>query len=156
MTLSPLLAWARPGNPPLFFFPLARAHSDPHNLSLALALPSQIVCSSSDFDFDFVTGSPSDIQVERGCTYALYCRAHSLANVALKKFKSLTTADQVMIKELKMLYDDSRSNSCIEHATGIIEEEKAPENLSKKISRISLTRADKKVPFRLGFSTCLS
>ncbi|KAI7980229.1 hypothetical protein LOK49_Contig179G00001 [Camellia lanceoleosa] len=93
---------------------------------------------------------------ERGCTYALYCRAHSLANNALKKFKSLTTADQVMIKELKMLYDDSRSNSCIEHATGIIEEEKAPENLSKKISRISLTRADKKVPFRLGFSTCLS
>ncbi|CAL5396949.1 unnamed protein product [Camellia sinensis] len=51
--------------------------------------------------------------------YALYCRAHSLANDALKKFKSLTTADQVMIKKLKMLYDDSRSNSCIEHATGI-------------------------------------
>ncbi|KAL7244547.1 hypothetical protein ACSBR2_000016 [Camellia fascicularis] len=74
--------------------------------------------------------------------YALYCRAHSLANDALKKLKSLTTADQVMIKELKMLYDDSRSNSCIEHATGIIEEEKAPENLSKKISTISLTGAD--------------
>ncbi|KAL7232328.1 hypothetical protein ACSBR2_010364 [Camellia fascicularis] len=50
-----------------------------------------------------------------------------------------------MIKELKMLYDDSRSNSCIEHVTGIIEEEKAPENLSKKISRMSLTGADKKV-----------
>lgn len=77
--------------------------------------------------------------------YALYCRAHSLANDALKKLKSLTTADQVMIKELKMLYDDSRSNSCIEHATGIIEEEKAPENLSKKISTISLTGADKKL-----------
>ncbi|KAI8001690.1 HEAT repeat-containing protein 6 [Camellia lanceoleosa] len=41
-------------------------------------------------------------------------------------------SDKVMIKELKMLYDDSRSNSCIEHAIGIIEEEKAPENLSKK------------------------
>ncbi|XP_028073203.1 signal recognition particle subunit SRP68-like [Camellia sinensis] len=77
--------------------------------------------------------------------YALYCRAHSLANDALKKLKSLITADQVMIKELKMLYDDSRSNSCIEHATGIIEEEKAPENLSKKISTISLTGADKKL-----------
>ncbi|CAL5400213.1 unnamed protein product [Camellia sinensis] len=48
-----------------------------------------------------------------------------------------------MIKKFKMLYDDSRSNSCIEHATGIIEEEKAPENLSKKISTISLTGADK-------------
>ncbi|KAL7211956.1 hypothetical protein ACSBR2_014754 [Camellia fascicularis] len=49
---------------------------------------------------------------------------------------------KVMIKELKMLYDDSRSNSCIEHATGIIEEKKAQENLSKKISTISLTGAD--------------
>ncbi|KAI7993723.1 hypothetical protein LOK49_LG11G00252 [Camellia lanceoleosa] len=88
--------------------------------------------------------------------YALYYRAHSLPNDSLKKFKSLTTVDQVMIKELKMLYDDSRSNSYIEHATGIIEEEKAPENLSKKISMISLTGIDKKVPFSLGFSTCLS
>ncbi|GMP59657.1 hypothetical protein CsSME_00022861 [Camellia sinensis var. sinensis] len=68
--------------------------------------------------------------------YALYCRAHSLANDALKKFKSLTTADQNMQQEL--------------------EEEKAPENLSKKISTISLTGADKEVPFSLGFSTCLS
>ncbi|KAL7187679.1 hypothetical protein ACSBR1_037690 [Camellia fascicularis] len=76
--------------------------------------------------------------------YALYYCVHSLANDALKKFKSLTTADQVMIKELKMLYDDSRSSSCIEHATGIIEKEKAPENLLKKISTISLTGADKK------------
>ncbi|KAL6982484.1 hypothetical protein U1Q18_043106 [Sarracenia purpurea var. burkii] len=51
----------------------------------------------------------------------------------------------VTIKELKILYDDSRSNSCIEHATGIIEEEKAPENLSKKISTMSLTGAHKKL-----------
>ncbi|KAH7855630.1 hypothetical protein Vadar_026941 [Vaccinium darrowii] len=76
--------------------------------------------------------------------YALYCRAGSLASDSLKKLQSLTTTDQAMIKELKMLYDDSRSNSCIEHATGIIEEEKAPEILSKKISTISLTGADKK------------
>ncbi|KAI8005507.1 hypothetical protein LOK49_LG08G00325 [Camellia lanceoleosa] len=88
--------------------------------------------------------------------YALYYCAHSLANDSLKKFKSLTTADQVMIKELKMLYDHSRSNSYIEHATGIIEKEKAPENLSKKISTISLTGTDKKVLLSLGFSTCLS
>ena len=53
---------------------------------------------------------------------------------------------QVMVKELKMLCDDSRSSSCIEHATGIIEEEKAPDTLSKRISTISLTGADKKVP----------
>uniref|UniRef100_A0A5B6YLC3 Signal recognition particle subunit SRP68 n=1 Tax=Davidia involucrata TaxID=16924 RepID=A0A5B6YLC3_DAVIN len=76
--------------------------------------------------------------------YALYCRAHSLADNALKELKSLTTIDQVMMKELKTLYDDCRSNSCIEHATGIMEEEKAPENLSNKISTISLTGADKK------------
>lgn len=44
-----------------------------------------------------------------------------------------------------MLYNDCRSNICIEHATGIIEEDKAPENLSKKISSISLTGNDKKV-----------
>ena len=50
-----------------------------------------------------------------------------------------------MVKELKILCDDSRSNGCIEHATGIIEEEKAPENLSKRISTISLNGVDKKV-----------
>lgn len=44
-----------------------------------------------------------------------------------------------------MLYNDCRSNICIEHATGVMEEEKAPENLSKKISSISLTGNDKKV-----------
>lgn len=50
-----------------------------------------------------------------------------------------------MIKELKTLYNESRSNSCAEHARGIMEEEKAPENLSKKISNISLNGTDKKV-----------
>ena len=38
-----------------------------------------------------------------------------------------------IIKELKMLCDECRSNSCIEHATGIMEEVKAPENLSKRV-----------------------
>ncbi|XP_022736311.1 signal recognition particle subunit SRP68 isoform X1 [Durio zibethinus] len=77
--------------------------------------------------------------------YALYCRARSLAENALQKFQTHSNSDQVMIKELKTLYDECRSYSCIEHATGIIEEEKAPENLSKKISTISLSGADKKV-----------
>lgn len=54
---------------------------------------------------------------------------------------------QVAIKELKTLYNDCRSNICIEHATGVMEEEKAPENLSKKISSISLTGNDKKVRY---------
>lgn len=54
-----------------------------------------------------------------------------------------------MIKELKTLHDDCRSNSCIEHAAGILEEMKAPEKLSKKISTISLAGGDKKVSFSL-------
>ncbi|TYH08930.1 hypothetical protein ES288_A07G056200v1 [Gossypium darwinii] len=88
---------------------------------------------------------------KRSEAYALYCRARSLAENALWKFQAHSKTDQlsifnrVMIKELKTLYDECRSYSCIEHATGIIEEVKAPENLSKKISTISLTGADKKV-----------
>ncbi|XP_060208801.1 uncharacterized protein LOC132636112 [Lycium barbarum] len=77
--------------------------------------------------------------------YALYSRARSLADAALKKLQSANAADQVMIKELKALYNESRSNSCVEHAKGIMEEEKAPENLSKKISNISLNGTDKKM-----------
>ncbi|XP_057466371.1 uncharacterized protein LOC130755845 [Actinidia eriantha] len=82
---------------------------------------------------------------KRAEAYALYCRARSVAYDSLKKLQSLANADQVMVKELKTLCDDSRSSSCIEHATGIIEEEKAPETLSKRISTISLTGADKKL-----------
>ncbi|KAJ8534958.1 hypothetical protein K7X08_016686 [Anisodus acutangulus] len=77
--------------------------------------------------------------------YALYSRARSLADAVLKKLQSANAADQVMIKELKTLNNESRSNSCVEHAKGILEEEKAPENLSKKIANISLNGTDKKV-----------
>ncbi|KAK1567952.1 hypothetical protein Q3G72_018579 [Acer saccharum] len=76
--------------------------------------------------------------------YALYCRARSLAEDALQKYQRLNKNDQI-IKELKTLYNECRSNSCIEHAMGIIEEEKAPENLSNKISTISLSGTGKKV-----------
>ncbi|KAK4349153.1 hypothetical protein RND71_031908 [Anisodus tanguticus] len=82
---------------------------------------------------------------KRAEAYALYSRARSLADAALKKLQSANAPDQVMIKELKTLYNESRSNSCVEHAKGIIEEEKAPENLSKKISNISLNGTDKKM-----------
>ncbi|CAM8909650.1 unnamed protein product [Rhodiola kirilowii] len=76
--------------------------------------------------------------------YALYCRARTLAESALQKFQALGTADQTAIKELKTLHEKCRSQSCIEHATGIMEEEKAPETLSNKISNISLSE-DKKL-----------
>ncbi|TMW99274.1 hypothetical protein EJD97_002804 [Solanum chilense] len=77
--------------------------------------------------------------------YALYSRAHSLADAALMKLQSANAADQVIINGLRTLYNESRSNSCVEHAKGIMEEEKAPENLSKKISNISLNGTDKKM-----------
>ncbi|XP_030940451.1 signal recognition particle subunit SRP68 [Quercus lobata] len=81
---------------------------------------------------------------KRAEAYALYCRARSLAEDALQKFRTLNENDQI-IKELKMLCDECRSNSCIEHATGIMEEVKAPENLSKRVSNLSLTGANKKL-----------
>ncbi|KAF9668107.1 hypothetical protein SADUNF_Sadunf15G0093600 [Salix dunnii] len=77
--------------------------------------------------------------------YVLYCHARSLAENALKKFQSVTGTDEVTIKELKTLYNECRANSCIEHATGIMEHEKVSENLSKKVSTISLSGVDKKV-----------
>ena len=52
---------------------------------------------------------------------------------------------QVLIKDLKVLSDNCRSSSCIEHAAGIMEEEKIPEKLSKGVSTMSLTRHEKKV-----------
>ncbi|KAK4569238.1 hypothetical protein RGQ29_004583 [Quercus rubra] len=81
---------------------------------------------------------------KRAEAYALYCRARSLAEDALQKFRTSNENDQI-IKELKTLCDECRSNSCIEHATGIMEEVKAPENLSKRVSNLSLTGADKKL-----------
>lgn len=51
----------------------------------------------------------------------------------------------MMIEELKTLCKECRSNSCIEHAKGIIVEEKASENLSNKISTISISGTGKKV-----------
>ncbi|KAM3752105.1 hypothetical protein ACB098_04G163900 [Castanea mollissima] len=81
---------------------------------------------------------------KRAEAYAIYCRAQSLAEDALQKFRTLNENDQIT-KELKMLCDECRSNSCIEHATGIMEEVKAPENLSKRVSNLSLTGADKKL-----------
>ncbi|KAJ6339464.1 hypothetical protein OIU77_007432 [Salix suchowensis] len=77
--------------------------------------------------------------------YVLYCHARSLAENALKKFQTVAGTDEVTIKELKTLYNECRANSCIEHATGIMEHEKVSENLSKKVSTISLSGVDKKV-----------
>ncbi|KAH7522473.1 hypothetical protein FEM48_Zijuj07G0142400 [Ziziphus jujuba var. spinosa] len=93
----------------------------------------------------FFLGRSYSLAGKRVEAYALYCRARSLAENALQKFQAASNADQIMIKELKKLCEECRSNSCIEHAAGIMEELKAPENLSKKISNISLTGTNKKL-----------
>ncbi|EXC54207.1 hypothetical protein L484_001395 [Morus notabilis] len=93
----------------------------------------------------FFLGKSYSLAGMRKEAYALYTRARSLAEDALQKFQATGTGDQAMVKELKVLCEECRSNICIEHATGIMEELKAPENLSKKISNISLTGAAKKV-----------
>ncbi|KAL5549146.1 hypothetical protein UlMin_004377 [Ulmus minor] len=93
----------------------------------------------------FFLGRSYSLASMRVEAYALYSRARSLAENVLKKFQATGDSDQKMIKELKTLSEECRSNLCIEHATGIMEEHKAPENLSKKISDISLTRAPKKL-----------
>ncbi|THG14794.1 hypothetical protein TEA_007781 [Camellia sinensis var. sinensis] len=102
----------------------------PHRLSVAAATSSPVLPLTFRC---FYLATSYSLAGKRTEAYALYCRAHSLANDALKKFKSLTTADQVMIKKLKMLYDDSRSNSCIEHATGIRGGEGSGESLEKNL-----------------------
>ncbi|KDO51276.1 hypothetical protein CISIN_1g0074131mg, partial [Citrus sinensis] len=76
--------------------------------------------------------------------YALYCRARSHAENALKDFQRMANSDQMMIEELKTLCKECRSNSCIEHAKGIMVEEKASENLSNKISTVSISGTGKK------------
>ncbi|XP_071710376.1 uncharacterized protein [Rutidosis leptorrhynchoides] len=81
---------------------------------------------------------------KRTKAYSLFSLACSLSENALKKYRSAVNPDQVLIKELETLYNNCRSNSCIEHAMGIMEHEKAPEDLSKKISTVSISGSDKK------------
>ncbi|KAJ3676581.1 hypothetical protein LUZ60_003993 [Juncus effusus] len=81
---------------------------------------------------------------KRAEAYSLFCHARSLADSALQKLQSTNNPDKGLIEGLKALSDSCRSNSCIEHATGIAEEEKIPENLSKAVSTISLNTDKKK------------
>ncbi|XP_072979213.1 uncharacterized protein [Typha angustifolia] len=76
--------------------------------------------------------------------YALFCHAHSLVDIASKKLQMTNNPDKALLKELKALSDNCRANSCIEHAAGIMEEEKIPERLSKGVSTLSLNGEGKK------------
>lgn len=92
----------------------------------------------------FFLGKSYSSAGKRTEAYSLFSLARSLAEKTLKKLKSVATPDQAMIKELETLYKECRSNSCIEHAMGIMEHEKAPNDLSKKISAVSISGTDKK------------
>jgi hypothetical protein len=63
---------------------------------------------------------------------------------------------QALIEGLKALIENCRSNSCIEHASGIMEAEKIPERLSKGVSSISLNGDKKVLPYtsQLLFFVC--
>lgn len=76
--------------------------------------------------------------------YTLFCHARSLADTAMQKLQMTNNPDKVLINDLKVLSDNCRSNSCIEHAVGIMEEEKIPEKLSRGVSTMSLTAREKK------------
>lgn len=79
---------------------------------------------------------------KRAEAYALYKHARGLAENAMQQVSK--ASDKVLSIDLKTLVDSCRSQCCIEHATGILEEEKAPEKLSKGVSSISLSGVEKK------------
>ncbi|KAF0900191.1 hypothetical protein E2562_027550 [Oryza meyeriana var. granulata] len=79
--------------------------------------------------------------------YALFCHAHSITDSALQQLAN--SPDKALVQDLKALSDSCRSNSCIEHATGIMEEESVPERLSKGVSTLSLGEGKRKEAFLL-------
>jgi len=73
---------------------------------------------------------------KRAEAYALFFHALTLTDSALQQLAN--SPDKALIHDLKSLSNSCRSNSCIEHATGIMEEESVPLKLSKGVSTISL------------------
>ncbi|WJX53836.1 hypothetical protein P8452_39788 [Trifolium repens] len=97
----------------------------------------------------FYVAKSYSVAGKRAEAYALYCRARGLAEDALKKLQTLDGNNKTMIKELEVLCNECRSNSCIEHALGIMEEKRTQENISEGISNISLTGAERSEKFLL-------
>ncbi|KAG5041379.1 hypothetical protein JHK85_013855 [Glycine max] len=111
------------------------------------------VCSCKSLAFRaqrcFYVAKSYSVAGKRAEAYALYCRARNLADDALKKFQMLDGDNKTMMKELEDLCNECRSNSCIEHALGIMEEKKTQENLSERVSNISLTGTERLEKFLL-------
>ncbi|KAG8089761.1 hypothetical protein GUJ93_ZPchr0011g28225 [Zizania palustris] len=84
---------------------------------------------------------------KRAEAYALFCHACSIADSSLQQLAN--SSHKALVQDLKTLSDNCRSNSCIEHATGIMEEESVPERLSKRVSTISLGEEKRKEDFLL-------
>ncbi|WVZ23553.1 hypothetical protein V8G54_002097 [Vigna mungo] len=88
------------------------------------------VCSCKSLAFRaqrcFYVAKSYSVAGMRAEAYALYCRARYLTDDTLKKFQMLDGDNKTMIKELEDLCNECRSNTCIEHALGIIEETKTP------------------------------
>ncbi|KAK2438938.1 signal recognition particle subunit SRP68 [Trifolium repens] len=97
----------------------------------------------------FYVAKSYSVAGKRAEAYALYCRARSLAEDALRKLQTLDGNNKTMIKELEVLSNECRSNSCTEHALGIMEEKRTQENISEGISNISLTGAERSEKFLL-------
>ncbi|XP_058731917.1 uncharacterized protein LOC131603574 [Vicia villosa] len=97
----------------------------------------------------FYVAKSYSVAGKRAEAYALYCRARTLAEDALRKLQKLDGNNKTVMKELEVLCNEARSNSCIEHALGIMEEKKTQENISEGISNISLTGAERLEKFLL-------
>ncbi|MED6141229.1 hypothetical protein PIB30_101184, partial [Stylosanthes scabra] len=97
----------------------------------------------------FYVAKSYSVAGKRAEAYALYHHVRNLAEDALRKFKMLNGDYKNMIKDLEDLCKECRSNSCIEHALGIMEENKDQENISKRISNISLTGSERLEKFLL-------
>ncbi|CAK8579095.1 unnamed protein product [Lathyrus sativus] len=97
----------------------------------------------------FYVAKSYSVAGKRAEAYALYCRARNLAEDALRKSQTLDGSNKTVLKELEVLCNEARSNSCIEHALGIMEEKRTQENISEGISNISLTGAERSEKFLL-------
>ncbi|KAL6875568.1 hypothetical protein ACP4OV_013081 [Aristida adscensionis] len=73
---------------------------------------------------------------KRAEAYTLFCHAQSLADSVLQQLANCP--DKALFQDLKSLSDNCRSSSCIEHATGIMEEENVRLGLSEGVSTMSL------------------
>ncbi|KAJ1411890.1 SRP68, N-terminal domain superfamily [Sesbania bispinosa] len=110
-----------------------------------ISFAEECSCKSLAFRAErcFYVAKSYSVAGKRAEAYTLYCRARNLAEDALRKLQMLDGNNKTMMKELEVLCNECRSNSCIEHALGIMEEKKTQENISERISNISLTGAER-------------